>query len=156
MIGRAFIVAGILITASARADGATPGAAEAARVAVRQALLERLPVPSSPPALPDRALAPALPGSRASTSASEEAERAARARAGGAVPSQARGKRADGTQRGAGEPGDGMMGGSMTDHGGHMDPAEMMKSRGMMPGSPMQQPAPGTPMPGMPHGGTGP
>ncbi|HEX8972638.1 hypothetical protein, partial [Oryzihumus sp.] len=68
MIGRAFIVAGILTTASARADGAASGPAEAARLAVRQALLERLPVPSAPPALPDRALAPALPGSRASAS----------------------------------------------------------------------------------------
>ena len=162
MTRTALAIAAVLLASTARAEGAADASAEAARQAVRAALLERLPTPSRPPALPDRALGPArLPG--AQMAARGEAERAAREHAARAARQHARGEHGEAGRRGAmggcaGE--SGTTGDCSSEHGmEHMDPAEMMRSRGMMPdGGPMHPPStPGQPpMQGMPRGGTSP
>ena len=149
-----YAIAAVLVVASppALGDDAT---AVASRV-MREALLERAPLPSTPPMLPGRATPSALTREQMA-GGNVEAERAARRRAekdaavvGGVKP--------EGPNRGGMTPT--MSGCSSTgsmNGCAEMMPADMMKSRGMMPGGGMM-PSGGGMMPSgggmMPSGGT--
>ncbi len=107
-------------------------ASEAANRLMREALLERAPLPSRAPALPDRA---APGGAITRQHLATDAERAARGRADGDARRSAEEMRTEAAHRAAMAP---LMNGCMPAGGasgcaGSM-PADMMKSRGMMPG----------------------
>ena len=112
-----------------------------AREAMREAMREQAPMASGPATLPDR-MAPALPRARLATKA--EAHRAAREHAG----KNAAAAHADAANRAAMRP---MMGDMQHGNGqagcDSQLPADMMKSRGTMPGGGM--------MPGGGDGGQG-
>lgn len=129
----------LLLLAAALAAPPALDPVSAARVAMREALREAAPLPSGRPALPEGAL-PAGQLTDAARAVSRDAERMATERA----------------QKSASEMRQGAMGGAM--HGGAAEPmrgdrqggdpsspAELMRSRGMMPG--------GGPSPNPPHRG---
>jgi hypothetical protein len=115
--------------------------AQEVRNTMRAALIEHAPLPSGPAALPDSA-APVMPRAQVATRA--DAERAARARA----RRDATAARADAANHAAARAtmGGWQSGGAQYGCGGQA-PADMMKSRGKMPGGGM--------MPGGTGGGAG-
>lgn len=129
--------------AGAAAFGAMPALAgdeaEAVRLAMREALREHAPMPSRPPALPDRT-APALPRTQVAATKAE-AERYAHARALTDARRHAEVMRAEAANQAAMKS---MMTGSALGGGqygcDHQLPADMMKSRGVMAGGEMMSP----------------
>lgn len=138
------IAAALALAASpARSDDA---AATANRV-MREALLERAPLPTRPPALPDRS----VPGSLVKEHVAEantDAERTARQRAARHAVNESDAQRIEAANRAAMAPMmKGCMGAGAATGCADPMPADMMKSRGTMPG--------GAPMPGGMSGGPG-
>ena len=151
---RAIIV--VRAIAGAAALGATPALAgdeaDAVRLAMREAMREQAPMPSRPPMLPDRTAA-ALPRTQVAATKTE-AERYAHARALKDGTNHADVMRAEAANHAAMRP---MMSGSA--FGGsqygcdNQLPADMMKSRGTMPGGGMMTPGSAGPgSGGMPGG----
>ncbi len=143
------------VIAAAAVLAAMPGfgdeLAQNVRDAMRAALLEQAPLPSGPATLPDR-MAPAMPRTQVARSKAE-ADRAAREHA----VRNANAARAEAANHAALRP---MMSGSQSGGGSYgcdnQLPADMMKSRGTMPGGGMMPGGTnggGTPGSGMPAGG---
>jgi hypothetical protein len=145
--GRFAIAAVVLLASAASAQDV----AEAARQAMRHALRDQAPSPTHAPLLPDRAM-PGDPNPRMHMAAAKRsADRAARAHAAKNGTRHADSMRSDAANRAAM---DAMMDGS-TSGCDAQRAADMMKSRGMMPGGGMMGPrGPGdSPPGGMPGGG---
>ncbi|GEJ59125.1 hypothetical protein [Anaeromyxobacter diazotrophicus] len=130
----------VLFLAAALAAPPDLDPAGAARVAMREALREAAPLPSGRPALPEGAL-PAGQLTDASRASNREVERMAMEHAEKSAGAMRQGGM--GSMRGGGA-GDSMRGDRQA--GEPSSPAEMMRSRGMMPGR-----GPTTPNP--PHRG---
>jgi len=140
---RLVTAAAVLVASAASAQDL----AEAARRAMLEALREHAPSPTHPPMLPDRAMpGEGIPHTQAAAtkSAADRAARAHAAKDGAQHGDRMRTDAANGAAMGA------MMDASMNGCDAQR-PADMMKSRGMMPGGEMMGPGGGTT--GSPGGG---
>jgi len=128
----AFVLAAVL------AAGDAPGDPAAVRAAMREALREAAPLPSARPVLPEGAL-PAAQMTDARRIMKRDAERMAIEHAKKGASQARHDARGEGTRRGNA---DEMMHGDREGGDPSCDPAEMMRSRGTMPGGDHTMPAP--------------
>src|SRR6266568_40926 len=128
----AFVLAAVL------AAGDAPGDPAAVRAAMREALREAAPLPSARPVLPEGAL-PAAQMTDARRTMKRDAERMAIEHAKKGASQARHDARGEGTRRGNA---DETMHGDREGGDPSCDPAEMMRSRGTMPGGDHTMPAP--------------